>query len=250
MSQSRRSLLEMPLDVGLTSDVVIDRIRQESVLISYLNPSAWSVARRDGNYKKNLSAMDIVVCDGILIKKAASRFLEISTQIISLDYSGIGSRYLELFQQTGARLCLVGGEKQVIDLACQKLRQDFPAINIVGTFHGYEEGPDSAQDFIEQTQPEVVLVGLGMGMQERFLIDSKAKGWSGTGICVGAFFDRLAKPEIDYPEWSKKHNIRFLGNIYRRPFYYLKRYCVDYLPFMKQYISHLFVVRKNRTRSP
>ena len=80
---------------------------------------------------------------------------------------------------------------------------------------------------------------MGMGKQEAFLVSLRKGGWNETGIAVGAFFDRIARPRHDYPNWSRKLNVRFLGNISRRPFYYLRRYGVDYLPFLKQYVSHV-----------
>ena len=93
------------------------------------------------------------------------------------------------------------------------------------------------------------MVGMGMGLQEAFLLDLRSSGWIGTGVCVGAFFDRLAAPEIDYPEWSKKLNVRWLGNLTRRPGYYLRRYMVDYAPFMKLYVRHLVGFGRSQERA-
>ncbi len=236
LKQSRASLLGMPLDTGLTPGQVLEHLGGSPVLLSYLNPFAWAIARRDTDYLENLEKMDLVVCDGIAIQKATRRFLGQETSIISLDYSGIGQNYLKLLQQRGSRICLVGSTEANLLKAKLKLKTDFPSINIIATFPGYENGPEDARDFILEREPDFVLAGLGMGQQERFLLALREQGWPGTGICVGAFIDRLANPDHDYPAWSVRLRVRFLGNLSRRPFYYLRRYCVDYLPFLKQYM--------------
>ena len=229
----------MPVDIGLTAGEVVERISGGSFLLSYLNPYAWSVAKSFPDYCDNLGAMDQVVCDGIAIQKAVASVFSTRTPIVSLDYSGIGRDYLKIWQQRGSRICLVGSRGPVLKAARDRLHRDFPGINIEAAFDGYEEGPKAARDYILETGPEVLLAGLGMGKQEQFLLELKREGWNGTGICVGAFFDRLANPKHDYPEWSRKYNVRFLGNLSRRPGYYLRRYGVDYLPFLKHYVHHL-----------
>ena len=239
MTVSRMSLFGLPLDVGADPDYVLQRISAGPLLLSYLNPFAYAVARRNSKYRTVLEAFDLVVCDGIAVQKAVRQFLALSTPIVSLDYSGIGRDYLKIWQQRGSRICLVGSRGPVVQAARDRLHRDFPGINIEAVFDGYEEGPKAARDYILETGPEVLLVGLGMGMQEQFLLELKREGWNGTGICVGAFFDRLANPKHDYPEWSRKYNVRFLGNLSRRPGYYLRRYGVDYLPFLKHYVLHL-----------
>lgn len=238
MNPYRTTLMGMPLDLGIDSDAVVEKLESGGVLLSYLNPFAWKVSGCDRHYRKNLEAMDMVVCDGLAIRKAAKKFLQKLTPIISLDDSGIAPRYFKSFRDRGSAICLVGGQEAQLDLVTRSLKKQYPGINLLSAFSGFDEGPATAKAFILDTQPEVVLVGMGMGLQEDFLVSLRAGGWSGTGIAVGAYFDRLARPQHDYPQWSRKHNIRFLGNLSRRPIYYLRRYGVDYLPFLKQYVMH------------
>lgn len=244
--QGRTTLLGMPLDTGLAPGVVVDRLLGGQTLLSYINPLAWKVAAREHAYLGNLESMDMVVCDGIAVRSAAWRFLRKEVEIVSLDYSGIAAEYLEAFRCHGDGICLVGARDGVAGVAAERLRSDFPGIRLEGAFSGYGDGPANAISFILETRPEVVLAGLGMGRQEAFLLQLRESGWNGSGICVGAFFDRLSDNRLDYPAWSKKRNIRYLGNLTRRPAYYLRRYGVDYLPFMKQYVGEAFGKRSSR----
>jgi N-acetylglucosaminyldiphosphoundecaprenol N-acetyl-beta-D-mannosaminyltransferase len=245
LSRDRKSLLGLPLDIHASAKGVLEQLGTESVLLGYLNPFAWSIARTKSSFPAELEAMDLVVCDGIAIQNAARRILGIEPTIISLDYSGIAGEYLRLFRDRGARVCLVGARPEIMEAAQAVLEKDFPGLNVVAAFPGYGAGPEQARDFVLESGADYVLAGLGMGLQEQFLLDLRQQGWQGSGICVGAFFDRLGKPEHDYPAWSVRLNLRFLGNITRRPGYYLRRYCVEYLPFLKQYVRAL--LRRDRT---
>lgn len=234
----RIELIGFPMDIQLSGAEVVNAIASGNVLISYLNPYAWRIAMRDPSYPGVLGQMDLVACDGVATRHAARKLLGVTPEIISMDYSGIAPLYLEQAGQRGLRLCLVGSSRDTLQAARRRIEEDYADIDVAADFEGYGDGPSQAADFITANQPELVLAGLGMGLQERFLLSLRDRGWQGSGVCVGAFFDRLANPRHDYPDWSRTRNVRFLGNLARRPAYYLKRYGLDYWPFYQQYLSH------------
>ncbi|MDX1461377.1 MAG: WecB/TagA/CpsF family glycosyltransferase [Xanthomonadales bacterium] len=241
------SLLELPLDIGLTPEILMERMIYQPLLVGYLNPLAWMISKRDPGFRDELSKLDVVTCDGIAVRHAATRLCGYRPEIISLDWSGIARRYLELFRERKYRIVLVGGHDGVAARAADHLRSEWDGIRIVGAFEGYDEGPDRASEWIAANHPDVVLAGMGMGQQEPYLLQLRSRGWNGTGICVGAFLDRLSDPAVDYPSWSTRTNLRFAGNLARRPAYYLKRYGLDYQPFLRAYIKARFA-RIDRTR--
>jgi N-acetylglucosaminyldiphosphoundecaprenol N-acetyl-beta-D-mannosaminyltransferase len=238
MKYTRHDLYGMPIDLGLTPSGVTRALADQEVLLSYLNPLAWQVARHTPDYVENLSAMDLVTCDGIMIQRALNSEFQRREAILSLDYSGIAPQYLDAWSAKGLRLCLVGARPGIAHRAADRIGREFPGIRMSGMYSGFDDDPERAQKHILDNAVDVVLCAMGMGLQERFLVHLRKAGWRGAGIGVGAFFDRLANPGIDYPEWSRKYGVRFLGNLSRRPGYYLRRYAVDYLPFMKQYVLH------------
>jgi N-acetylglucosaminyldiphosphoundecaprenol N-acetyl-beta-D-mannosaminyltransferase len=241
---NRKNLFGMPLDIHTTPTQTVERLAAGPLTLSYLNPYAWKVAKSDPAYPGNLAAMDLVVCDGIAVQAAVSSVFDIKTPIVSMDFSGIGRSVFEEWARTGAPVCLVGGTAEVIEAARRRIEREFPGINVQGYFNGFGESVVAAREFILARQPEAVMVAMGMGLQEAFIQSLRSEGWNGTGICVGAFFDRLAKPSLEYPGWSTKYNVRFLGNLGRRPGYYLRRYAIDYLPFLKHYAGHVLSRKK------
>lgn len=236
---NRVSLFEMPLDIEVTKQDVLRRIKSGNLLLSYLNPNAYTVAKMILNYASDLQRFDLVVCDGIGIQAASKAVFKTNTAIISLDYSGIGRDYLHLCASQKMSLCLVGAELKIVRKAAAIIKEGYPDFRNISAFSGYGESLTKSKAFILQSTPDLVLVGMGMARQESYLLDLVDSGWSGVGICVGGFFDKIANPQVDYPKWTEKTKLRFLGRLMKEPRRLSKRYFIDYQPFIKMYIKHL-----------
>jgi len=236
---SRSLLFELPLDIGVDKQDVLRRVDSGNLLLSYLNPYAYAVAKSNADYPANLGRFDLVVCDGIGVQVAVEAVFKLTTPVISLDYSGIARDYLQLGADQELRMCLVGAEAEVVNTAAVKIKSDYPGFKQVIPFSGFGQSPIEAKKYILDSKPGLVLAGLGMGKQEAFLLDLVDSGWHGVGICVGGFFDKLAKPQLDYPKWTEKTRLRFLGRLIREPRRLSKRYFVDYQPFIGMYLRHL-----------
>jgi|GEM_PF-4764416 len=235
----RVSLFNLPLDINVNQKSIEDRISSKKLLLSYLNPYAYKIARSNHAYHEALQRFDLVVCDGVGIQTATKAVFKKSTQIISLDYSGIGEVYLQMGAKLKMSLCLVGSDPDTALQTSKFISSKYPGYTSVASFDGYGKSIKKAKEYILKYKPDMVLVGCGMGKQETFLMDMVDFGWSGVGICVGGFFDKISNPKKDYPEWAEKHNVRFLGRLMKEPRRLSKRYFIDYLPFIKSYIKYL-----------
>ena len=233
----RIELFGLPLDVGIDSQYVIQRVSSGNLLISYLNPYAYKVTRRNSKYSSNLHRLDLVVCDGLGVQIAVKKLFKIDTPILTPDFYGIGHDYLEAASNLNMSLCLVGAEQEVSEKIAGEIRSKFPGFGKITSFCGYGSSPAMAKQFILQNSPDMVLVGLGMGYQESYLLTLVDAGWSGVGICVGGFLDKIAKPELQYPDWTEKFRLRFLGRILAEPRRLSRRYIIDYLPFIRMYLK-------------
>jgi len=245
ITASRVALFGMPLDVSVDKKHVISRIASGNFLLSYLNPYAYSVVKAIPDFALCLGRFDLVVCDGIGIQKAVKTVFKMTTPIISLDYYGIGRDYLQLAAKQNMCLCLVGAKQAVVSVAATNIADSFPGIESISAFSGYGDSPLEAKQYILSTSPDMVLVGLGMGLQESFMLELADAGWRGVGICVGGFFDKIAKPKLKYPAWTEKTGLRFLGRLIKEPIRMSKRYFIDYQPFIKLYLRYLVGRRTN-----
>ena len=129
----------------------------------------------------------------------------------------------------------------------QRIVEEYPGISRISAYDGFGESPQEALQYILKDKSDLVLVGMGMGRQEAFLLKLIDAGWRGAGLCVGGFFDKLANPELEYQPWAEKTRLRFLGRLVREPRRLSRRYFIDYQRFILLFLKNL-PKRKMRLR--
>jgi N-acetylglucosaminyldiphosphoundecaprenol N-acetyl-beta-D-mannosaminyltransferase len=241
----REFLFGLPLDLETSEASVLERIQAGNFLLTYLNPYSYTVVSKYAGYEELLHNFDCVVCDGVGVQIAAKTVFGVSTPILSLDYSGIGRSYLQLASHTNMSLCLVGGQTDTVQKAAQRIGTEFPGIMTIDAFRGFGNGPKEAEEYILSKDTQMVLAGLGMGMQERFVQGLVQSGWRGVGLCVGGFFDKLADPQLEYQPWAERIKMRFLGRLVREPRRLSRRYFIDYQRFIKLYCKYLITRKRD-----
>ncbi len=116
---------------------------------------------------------------------------------------------------------LIGGSQEVINSTVNKLRIDFPKINIIGFRNGYLEGNDEQElikDIMEK-QPQIVFVAMGSPKQE-YLMEKLFSVNKGIYQGLGGSFDVYIGKVRRAPKWISDHN---LEGIYRAFFEPKKR---------------------------
>ena len=92
-------------------------------------------------------------------------------------------------------------------------------------------------EHIVEASPDFLIVGMGVLMQERFLLKVKDAGFGGIGFTCGGFIHQTAKDEIDYyPGWVDRLNLRFLYRMYKEK-HTRKRYLQAALLFPARFIA-------------
>lgn len=131
----------------------------------------------------------------------------------------------ELWLKIIARFCkektfyLVGSKPQVIDETINKLRQEFPNINIVGYRDGYIRTEEEKQTLIadiEEKKPDVVFVAMGSPKQE-ILMEEIQQKHRAIFQGLGGSFDVYTGHVERAPKWWVDHNLEFLYRLIREP---------------------------------
>ncbi|WP_299408447.1 WecB/TagA/CpsF family glycosyltransferase [Acaryochloris sp. IP29b_bin.148] len=112
-----------------------------------------------------------------------------------------------------------GGEPGVTELAAQKWRQQLPQINIIGTQHGYVAGEEMDQfcQTLQQLQPQVIFVGLGVPRQEFWIAEHRHLCPNSVWIGVGGSFDIWAETKTRAPGWLCDNNLEWVYRLYQEP---------------------------------
>ncbi len=213
-------------------DAMLDRLGTGNpFLLSFVNPAAWAISRQNDDYLSILRSFDLVLPDGIGVVWALRRLDNPNAERFSFDASSL---YLPLFaalNERGASVFVTGAGPGVAERAVERMRAEFPSIDYRGSLNGYTEREPLRQAILDAA-PDVVLCGMGVPHQERFLLTLKDAGYGGLMISCGGFVDQLATAQRYYPAWIDKLELRWAWRIYQEPRRLWRRYLVDYWPFI------------------
>lgn len=230
-------LNSLPVTATAGTGTIIDDLTRSlrertPLLVTFVNPHAWRIQEQMRDFAGLLRRFDMILPDGIGVVHVLRRLHDATAERFSFDATSLYLPVLGALQEQNASLFIVGAKPGVAERAMERMRQEFPQVRFLGCRDGYQ-GWEALRDEILELQPSVVLCGMGAPHQERFMLYLKDAGFTGVLFSCGGFLDQLAEAERYYPAWIDRHDLRWLYRIYREPRRLLRRYAVDYLPFLR-----------------
>jgi N-acetylglucosaminyldiphosphoundecaprenol N-acetyl-beta-D-mannosaminyltransferase len=197
---------------------------------TFLNPFSYLQIRKNKHLAKPMMNVEI---DGGLLVLLLRIFLGWKVERCSFDMTSLAPKVFKKAEETGQSLYFVGSKQEEITQALNVIKAEFPKLNIIKYRNGYFAGDEWQEEIgdVADLNPDIVIVGMGTPIQERFLIDLRKKGWSGAGFTCGGFLHQTAKGIQYYPKWIDKLNLRWMYRIYDEPKLF-KRYTLDYTKFL------------------
>lgn len=169
-------------------------------------------------------------CDGMLMSTFMSRVTGRTIGRVSFDFTSIADRVLSGAEQLGKRVYFVGARQAELDLFILKIKSLYPQLVIAGYHHGYfsAEQADGIRADICHSEADILIVGLGAGLQEQFEQDALQAGFRGVAFTCGGFIrqEALATRQY-YPALINRLHLRAFYRMYREP-HTIKRYLIDY----------------------
>ena len=113
-----------------------------------------------------------------------------------------------------------------------------PCLRITGTHHGYFDkhagSPDGSAviSTINGTRPDIVIVGFGMPIQERWVAENRGRIDAPVVLTGGAAFDYISGQLRRPPEWMTKRGLEWLGRLAIEPRRLARRYLLGNPRFM------------------
>ncbi len=196
--------------------------------VVYVNIHAINLAQDHTWFRDFINESEVVYCDGFGIKWGAGLLgLRIPKRLTPPDWVAMLAtectrKHYSLF--------LLGAHPDVGELAGATLKQQFAGLNITGIQHGYfDTSYDSTENetvihAINDTRPDILLVGLGMPLQERWLMENWDRLNIKVALPVGALFDYLADKIPRAPHWMTDHGLEWLGRLIIEPRRLWRRY--------------------------
>lgn len=195
-----------------------DIISEKGKIYTFLNPVSYLSAIDN---KELFSKFDGIFADGSLLVSAIKLVYGTSVTRRSFDMTSIAPELLGCVENSGKTVYIVASKQKQVERAVEIFRERYPKLNIAGFRNGYfssESEMDIEARKIAELNPDFVIVGMGILMQERFLLKVKEAGFKGIGFTCGGFIHQTAKNEIDYyPDWVDRTNLRFVYRMYKEP---------------------------------
>ncbi len=127
-------------------------------------------------------------------------------------------------------LFFLGNRPGIAELAKERMSERHSNLKILGTHHGYFDinGEENEQiiNFINQHTPDILIVGLGMPLQEKWILNNREKLHVGLIMTGGNCFTFLAGEETRAPEWMHKNGLEWLYRFIKEPKRMFKRYMI------------------------
>lgn len=199
---------------------------KEEANITFLNPFSYLFFRKNQHL---FSSFDMIFIDGFLLV-VLLRIIGIRSKRTSFDMTSLAPKVFERCINSDKSIYFIGSDDASINSFITRIQNEYPRLNIVGFRNGYFKNDreyNSAVKLIVETQPDVLVVGMGTPKQEQFLIDFKKTGGKGIGYTCGGFIHQTAKGINYYPKFFNQYNLRWLYRIIDEP-KLLKRYLFHY----------------------
>jgi N-acetylglucosaminyldiphosphoundecaprenol N-acetyl-beta-D-mannosaminyltransferase len=219
----------------LINDINESVVQRRQLAVSYINFHTTNIMQVTPSPSDVFNSFDIVMPDGIASKKALqimgkikagdSILLHLETWIPALYSTAVKQRW---------GVYLLGGDGEIAARSAENLKQSYPGIKVVGTYHGHFSIGDESQkviNSINQSDAVILLVGMGQPKQEEWIISNKRQLNALVIIAVGGYFDKVCKMANAYPKWAYKYGLLWLYRLLKEPRRLWKRYSFGIVVF-------------------
>ena len=251
----RVNFLGCPLDLWTSADLLqelaaaIDR-RTGPRVIQFVNANKVAQVRDDTDMERIMWHSDYSLADGQpLLPMARLLGLRIPERI---DGIGLMGKLLTLADQRGYSVFLLGAAQPVVEACVERIRREFPRIRMAGFRNGYFKEPE-AESVVEQVRaarPDILFLGMGSPMKERFA-DRHAGQLGATVIQgVGGSFDVMAGLVKRAPRWIQRLGLEWCYRIWQEPRRMFWRYTRTNALCLWAFACALVTPRHRRDRRP
>ncbi len=199
-------------------------------LVLNVNAHCLNLCYEDPKLRDFLNGAEVVFCDGAGVRLAASILSRRIPERIT--YAEWAWRLAAFAAAQGFSLYFLGGRPGVAREAARRLIESFPDLKIVGVRHGYfDHSAGSAENEavvaeINAAAPDILLVGLGMPLQERWLMENGHRLDVGVALTGGAVFDYVSGGLRRGPRLLTDNGFEWLARLFFEPRRLWRRYLV------------------------
>lgn len=211
---------------------------QRRITVANYNTHAFNLSMQLPWFYSFLQQSELVHCDGAGILRGL-RWLGLSVpREYRVSYTELMPALLKQCNQQSRRVFLLGAKPDYLEAALKNLRQQYPQSQFDGQ-HGYFDRDnlainDRLVEQINQYRPHLLIVGMGMPIQEGWVQRYRDRLQVNAILVGGAVIDRLAGIVQDCPQWIADRELEWIYRLIREPKRLASRYLFGNPAFLLQ----------------
>ncbi|MCC5830661.1 MAG: WecB/TagA/CpsF family glycosyltransferase [Phycisphaeraceae bacterium] len=258
-AQRRIRVLGLEMD-AVTEDELIADVesavqRKARFVVGNHNMNSVRLVQSDDDMRAFYDVCDRIYIDGmplILIGRLLGHFLQRRQRITLLDFY---PKLLGLATKHRWRICWLGGRADIAERGAAKLREQHVGLDLV-TVDGYfdAQGADNERVLrtINSLSPDLLMVGMGMPRQERWVLSNHLRLNARVIWCCGATMDYIAGAIPTPPRWMGRIGLEWLFRLGSEPRRLWRRYLIEpwgLLPCVLRELNHRWMLPPDQLRS-
>lgn len=223
----RVDFYNIPLDLG-SEDEIISLIEKslenkEQISVSFLNAHCYNVLCKDEEYKNHISnSFDLVLNDGIGVKIGAK------LKKINIEHNLNGTDFIPAVLKrtnTESKAFFLGASEGVAEKAVSLINESIGFEKVIASHSGYFDKDQTPIDIINESGAEILIVGMGVPYQEKWISENKHKMASiKVLIAGGAVIDFMSGRVKRAPKLFRSLGMEWLFRLLNEPRRLFKRY--------------------------
>lgn len=199
--------------------------KNKKITITYLTPHIANYCYRYPDFRNIINQFDIIYADGIGIVLASMLQNGCLRKRITLpDYI---DKLCNFSIEKNISIYLLGSSLSVVNNTARVLKERHSLLDIAGYHAGFFLNEDtSIVEEINKIKPNVLLVGMGLPHQEKWIHKNKDILDVNVIWSCGGLFSWVSGKIRRAPSWMLKYNLEWVYRLFREPKRLWKRYLV------------------------
>lgn len=213
----------------ITAGQLIDTIAKciqtgTGITVTYAHACTLAAAAKDKRLPEYINKCDICIPDGISVgvfsKLTGGPWLQKCT------FNHCFDDILSHCAYVNGTVALIGAKFNVAKRGREIIASKLGSSELVVAWDGYscDENKDMIMERLKETQPQIIVLGMGQPKQERWATELAAICPSCVTLCVGGYIDVLAGELPKYPRCCRRIPLEWAFRIATRPRTMLPRY--------------------------
>lgn len=219
------------VSAGALTDVLEDAVKsREPCIIAHHNLHSVYLCHHDPDLPRFYRSAKYAHVDGmglVVLARLLGVPLNGSERVTYVDWLPL---LLERAWERNWRVFYLGSKPGVAGKAAEELRRRFTGLRIT-TSHGYFdiEGEENERvlQVIRKFAPDILLVGMGMPRQEKWILNNWKNLGSAVTLPCGAALDYIAGEIPTPPRWAGRLCLEWLFRLISEPGRLWKRYLIE-----------------------